>query len=456
VLAPEVESALRRAAADPARGRVAAALHVLGRDGRRVHAADLHEQAYLGDYEVEIAQKALVADPTIDVLRTGSVLDVRAVVAPGGKSVALDAQVQVGQLLELRELEDPSLPAMRLQLPARTLVRYESTFACPDGRTVLAGVLPARGPDAGRLAVLLLRAAVAVEPLADLECSVEGMRFRLLNVLALTRTLPDHPMPSFDLQGEADGPSFVPPDAEHSGAGIAEDGLETFIRQATGNAPWEADGARLFIQAALAGAIQSVPVLDVVEADLARRAAERHMLVSVDVVAVDALADIWRARREGALAPEALLKEPGSRLAGRASLLAVRGLQAHAYCMDERTFVRARSVEIAQESAGSEPDVDVLREGFALEVRATPSRSGKTVRVEARVIRGSGGTLEPRKGPAEAGATEVSRLEAADRAFAAAVPAGAWAIAAESEGPDRGGAARAEVVFIRALPVEAR
>jgi hypothetical protein len=47
-----------------------------GNAGTRGHVAFLQQQAYIRDFDVEVAAGAFIADPKIDVLQTGSVLDV--------------------------------------------------------------------------------------------------------------------------------------------------------------------------------------------------------------------------------------------------------------------------------------------------------------------------------------------------------------------------------------------
>lgn len=56
----------------------ATGLAVAGGDGTRTraHVAFLNQQAYIRDFDVEVAQAAFIADPKIDVLQSGSVLDV--------------------------------------------------------------------------------------------------------------------------------------------------------------------------------------------------------------------------------------------------------------------------------------------------------------------------------------------------------------------------------------------
>lgn len=47
-----------------------------GANGERGHIAILQQQAYVRDYDVEVAQASFIADPKVDVLQSGSVLDV--------------------------------------------------------------------------------------------------------------------------------------------------------------------------------------------------------------------------------------------------------------------------------------------------------------------------------------------------------------------------------------------
>ncbi|MBL9076115.1 MAG: hypothetical protein JNL08_01345 [Planctomycetes bacterium] len=58
--------------AGPNAGRALAAAD----SGVRGHVAFLQQQAYIRDYDVEVAQAAFIADPKVDVLQSGTVLDV--------------------------------------------------------------------------------------------------------------------------------------------------------------------------------------------------------------------------------------------------------------------------------------------------------------------------------------------------------------------------------------------
>jgi len=59
--------------AGPAAGTARASM---GSTGTRAHVAFLNQQAYIRDFDVEVAQASFIADPKVDVLQSGSVLDV--------------------------------------------------------------------------------------------------------------------------------------------------------------------------------------------------------------------------------------------------------------------------------------------------------------------------------------------------------------------------------------------
>ena len=59
---PHAAAGLRRAAGDAG--------------ASRGHIAFLNQQAYIRDFDVEVAQASFIADPQIDVLQSGTVLDV--------------------------------------------------------------------------------------------------------------------------------------------------------------------------------------------------------------------------------------------------------------------------------------------------------------------------------------------------------------------------------------------
>ncbi len=50
-----------------------------GANGDRAHIAILNQQAYIRDFDVEVAQASFIADPKVDVLQSGAVLDVTVV-----------------------------------------------------------------------------------------------------------------------------------------------------------------------------------------------------------------------------------------------------------------------------------------------------------------------------------------------------------------------------------------
>src|SRR5690606_24554021 len=114
-------------------GPAAARANGLAGGATRGHIAILDQQAYVRDFDVEIAANALIADPKIDVLHSGVVLDVTvAAVTPMRlrvlrayrKSIASLAGDDPGRDPEgwaawLADHKDLAAAAERLPVPAR-------------------------------------------------------------------------------------------------------------------------------------------------------------------------------------------------------------------------------------------------------------------------------------------------------------------------------------------------
>ena len=66
----------------------------------RGHIAFLNQQAYIRDFDVEVAQASFIADPQIDVLQSGTVLDAT-VIGGAEKSAGLDALRAIRQGTEV-------------------------------------------------------------------------------------------------------------------------------------------------------------------------------------------------------------------------------------------------------------------------------------------------------------------------------------------------------------------
>jgi len=118
-------------------------LSVLNRE--RGHVAVINQTAYVRDFDVEVAQAAFIADPKVDVIQDGIVLDVQPVIQHDRKYIILTLSPTVAELQRpiptfTTSLAGSTLP-VTLQLPNLTVTQFSTTAKVPDGGTVLLGGL---------------------------------------------------------------------------------------------------------------------------------------------------------------------------------------------------------------------------------------------------------------------------------------------------------------------------
>lgn len=118
-------------------------LSVLNRE--RGHVAVINQTAYVRDFDVEVAQAAFIADPKVDVIQDGIVLDVQPVIQHDRKYITLNLNPTVAELQRpiptfTTSLAGSTLP-VTLQLPNLTVTSFSTTVKVPDGGTVLLGGL---------------------------------------------------------------------------------------------------------------------------------------------------------------------------------------------------------------------------------------------------------------------------------------------------------------------------
>lgn len=108
----------------------------------RANLAVNRQFSYVRDFNVEIAQAAAVADPIVDVIRDGVVLDVRPVVSADRKYILLELRPTVANLALPIPTFTTSLSVgqpVSIQLPRLTLQKVRTTVIMPDGGTLLLG-----------------------------------------------------------------------------------------------------------------------------------------------------------------------------------------------------------------------------------------------------------------------------------------------------------------------------
>lgn len=112
---------------------------------QRANVSVINQTTYVKDYEVEVAQASFIADPKVDVIQDGLVLDVRPVISFDRKHITLNLQPTVAELqLPIptfsTSLAGSTLP-VTLQLPTMTVRQFATTVTVPDGGSVLIGGL---------------------------------------------------------------------------------------------------------------------------------------------------------------------------------------------------------------------------------------------------------------------------------------------------------------------------
>lgn len=114
-------------------------------NNERGHVAVINQTAYVRDFDVEVAQASFIADPKVDVIQDGIVLDVQPIIQQDRKYIIMQLQPTVAELTRpiptfTTSLAGSTLP-VTLQLPNLTVTNFSTTVKLPDGGTVLLGGL---------------------------------------------------------------------------------------------------------------------------------------------------------------------------------------------------------------------------------------------------------------------------------------------------------------------------
>jgi len=110
----------------------------------RANISVMNQVAYVQDFDVEIAQAASIADPIVDVVQDGVVLDVRPVVSADRRFIVMELRPTVATLHRpIREIATTlsSQNPVTIQLPELDIQRVRTTVPMPDGGTVMLGGL---------------------------------------------------------------------------------------------------------------------------------------------------------------------------------------------------------------------------------------------------------------------------------------------------------------------------
>ena len=133
-----------RAVSKSERVELVSAPRILVSNTGRANLTVLNQVVYVKDFDVEIAQAASIADPIIDVVQDGVILDVRPVVSADRRFITLELRPTIAVLQRpIKEAVTTlgSQNSVTIQLPEVEIQRVRTSIPMPDGSTVLLGGL---------------------------------------------------------------------------------------------------------------------------------------------------------------------------------------------------------------------------------------------------------------------------------------------------------------------------
>ncbi len=469
ILTAEQEKALRDAAADPARGRSLTLLRAVAMNGQRVFAADMKQTSYVRDYDVEIAQDAVIADPVSGDLRHGTVLDVKPVLTHDAATVMMETRFSMARPRSMTTF-DTGVPALgTIQMPSRDILRTKTTLSCPMGRTALlcSGVLSG---EKDWIAVVLVRPTLSGQTAGDETASTEKRQLRMFDVSSLTAGLRDFPGPALDLlwgDRDAGAPTttFVPPSDE--GSGLSPEALIAAIQNNVAHSSWTNSRNRLWQMGDQIVAVQSPAVLEDIAKFLAVAAPARNRLIGVEMAIVSMDEATWSARRaslSGGSPAEDGLKDllqaatngSGPLLVSSTGGVCMNDQRFHVWAGRDQAYLQDMDVEIAQGASCGDPVIGIQESGSCLDIRPTLAGDGKRLHVELRP--GCAIAQEPvafDTKAANVGRIQKVRMTIVDMRTQMFVTDGAWALAAITTG-SAGGKATYYATLVRVRTMEAK
>ena len=111
---------------------------------QRAYITVVKQRAYIQDYDVEAFQFEVAADPQINVVHEGIVLDVRPTISHDRRAITLEVQPTVATLINMKSFTTSlggSTSPVTLELPELEVKSVFTTVEVPDGGSILLGGL---------------------------------------------------------------------------------------------------------------------------------------------------------------------------------------------------------------------------------------------------------------------------------------------------------------------------
>jgi type II secretory pathway component GspD/PulD (secretin) len=138
---PEV-NAILRAVRKRERATLLTAPRITVHNTQRGHVSIMNELAYIRDFDTATGTGIAVADPIVDVIRDGIVLDVRPTISADRRYITLELRPTLATLLRPIPTFTTSLGVgtpVAIQTPQLTLQRVRTTVTVPDGGSFVIG-----------------------------------------------------------------------------------------------------------------------------------------------------------------------------------------------------------------------------------------------------------------------------------------------------------------------------
>lgn len=130
----------------------------------------LNQVSYVKDFDVEIAQAASIADPIVDVIQDGVILDVRPVVSADRRFIMLELRPTIAELKRPIRQQSTTLgsqASVTIELPELEIQRIRTSIPMPDGATVMLGGLKVSDSKDYRSGVPILNSVPIVSALFE-------------------------------------------------------------------------------------------------------------------------------------------------------------------------------------------------------------------------------------------------------------------------------------------------
>jgi hypothetical protein len=366
--------------------------------GQLVHAGPVKRTRIVTDFDPEIAEEAVVHQPVLGDLLTGTVIAFRPTLVGEGMTL-LD--VSVTHAATIGGIAQVKTGCGRIDAPVRAIRSSETTLLVPAGRTAMLAV---GGGSDRRTTVFLLEprvigdraSAPAGAGAGSGDQARPGRELRVYPTGLLTARIADRPCPvhvrlQTEITQTAEEFESAPGGLE-VGVGIEPDDLVELIATGVEADTWSNTRNRIRAAGDLLVVVQKPPVHAKIRAFLRAQRARRGVLIATAVEALaidsermDALlpatggARTLLSRQQREALDSAVTQGQGARRLAAALVTGFNQQRVHAMAALERRVIAGVEVEVAKKASVIDPEVKSLVTGLFVDLRPALVGDGQTV-----------------------------------------------------------------------------